>query len=83
MRPLRLLSSVLALALATGLALPASAVTLALSAQGSNVFGGNGSANATLHGTTLPSTGLGVRLGGFAVKGSAWHGGREFHRLVS
>lgn len=68
MRPFRLLVS--ALALATGLALPASAVTLTLSAQGSNIFGSNGSANAILQGSTLPSAGLGVRAGGFAVKGN-------------
>lgn len=65
MRPFRLL----ALALATALALPASAATLNLSAQGSNIFGSNGKANATLHGSGLPSVGLGVRAGGFAVKG--------------
>lgn len=68
MRPLRLLCS--AIVLATGLALPASAVTLTLSAQGSNIFGSNGNATATLTGTGLPSGGLNVRAGGFAVRGN-------------
>lgn len=67
MRPLRLLAS--ALALATGLALPASAVTLTITTQTTSVFGGNGNSSATLYGATLPLRGLGVRAGGFAVKG--------------
>lgn len=62
MRHLRLLCS--AMALATGLALPASAVTLTLTGPG--YFGGNGSANATI---TLGPKSQGTLAGGFAVSG--------------
>ena len=69
MRPLRLLCS--ALVLATGVALPASAATLTLSAQNnSNIFGANGHADVTIRETTIRPAGLRASAGGFAVKGN-------------
>ena len=67
MRLSRLFST--ALALATGLALPASATTLTVSAQSGWIFGGNGYAPATITETTLRPNGLRVYAGGFAVQG--------------
>ena len=71
MRPLRLLGSALAtaLVLATGLALPASAVTLTITTQTTSVFGSNGNSNVTLHGPMLPWRGQGASAGGFALQG--------------
>jgi len=68
MRPLRLLCS--ALALATSLALPASAVTLTVTQSGATIFGTNGNSSATVVETALRPLGLGVLAGGFAVKGN-------------
>ena len=45
-------------------------MTLNVEIQGPGYFGGNGSSNATILETSIRPSGLGVRAGGFALKGN-------------